>query len=421
MIPKNNPKKKKRGVASPRVEALAAEVQNHIQTWIQNAPLFREKLRSLTPDEQESFFLLLLGIGDDQIYALLQKLQGQEEKIDLALIKSLGDSGSSRAADLLHLMAASPSKAVVKSIRKSIFRLKSKGLPVEEMADPSPAIYHPPPPATSEGFISSIIAEGKRIVWLGRPRISQGMLSFSAVLSDLEGILDFIALEGSRKAFFEQLATFKEKYSWEVVEAAPEYCLGLMVEASEINPKKGRALPATYLEVQPLMGTPPPLPLRPLIYQYLEEGEAKSRTDLLDRSASLFQISPFQTWFLSAEEVQKYLPWLKESSASRLILTPYQKESRFMEIYRQVVHELFDEPRRFLYRRRLEEMAYVLWKKGQENDARISLAAALGLEKESGILSPHPFLLELVKRSLTLLWEGEREKKEEELSLIIRP
>ena len=169
------------------------------------------------------------------------------------------------------------------------------------------------------------------------------------------------------------------------------------------------------------MGSAPALPLRPLIYEYLPEEEAKTRHDLLDRSASLFQTSSFQTWFLEEGESKKYLNLLQEASASRLVLSPYQKESRLMEIYRQAVHELFDGARRLLYRRRLEEMAYVLWKQGRENEARVSLSAALGLENESTLLSPNPFLLELVKRSLLSLMEKEKEKQSEESGLIVRP
>jgi hypothetical protein len=194
-----------------------------------------------------------------------------------------------------------------------------------------------------------------------------------------------------------------------------------VVEAAEISQKKGKVLSPEFLKWRPLMGPTPALPVKPIIYQYLRKEEAESRTDLLDRSASLFQAPSLQSWFLEKEESQKYLSLLQQASESRLVLTPYQKESRVMEIYQQAVHELFDGPRRLLCRRRLEEMAYVLWKKGQENESRMSLAAAAGMEKESGILSPHPFLLELVKRSLAALIEEEKEKKDKEPGLIVRP
>jgi hypothetical protein len=51
----------------------------------------------------------------------------------------------------------------------------------------------------------------------------------------------------------------------------------------------------------------------------------------------------------------------------------------------------------------------------------MALAAGLGMESEGGILSLHPFLLELVKRSLTARLEEEAKKKEKESDLLIKP
>lgn len=420
---KNKPAKKNLGPVSPPVEVLLKEAEDHIQSWIQDTHPLLQKLGSLSPEEQEDFFLHLIKKGNEQVRLLLEALGGREERLDLALSKSLSHWVSPQAAGLLHRLAnLSPSKMVAKSIRKSIFRLKSKGLPVEEVVgDRSPAIYHPPRPPAPEGFLSSIDSVGNRMVCLARPQIPQGLAAFSGVIGDCEGIVDFNGFETSRKNFHEYVAVLQEQSSWEIVEANPAYCLGLFAEAAEVSQRKGKALPAEFLKWRPAMGSAPALPLRPLIYEYLKEEEAKSRPDLLDRSASLFQVPCFQTWFLEEGESQKYLTLLQEASASRLVLTPYQKESRLMEIYRQAVHELYDGPRRLLYRRRLEEMAYVLWKQGRENEARMSLAAAVGLENESELLSPNPFVLELVKRSLGSLMEKEKEKQSEEPGLIVRP
>jgi hypothetical protein len=94
-----------------------------------------------------------------------------------------------------------------------------------------------------------------------------------------------------------------------------------------------------------------------------------------------------------------------------------------MDIYRQAVEELFDKPRRALFRRRLEEMAYILWVTGKEKEARIALVAAREMEAVGGILYTHPFLLELIKRSLAARREeaaGEKEK-ERPTGLLIEP
>ncbi len=413
---------KKNPESPPKVEVLLWEAKDYMQSWIENPHPLLQRLQSLSLDEQENFFRHLLKNGNEQTPLLLEVLRGREEKLDLALARSLGHWFSPQAVDLLHRLAATaPSKSLSKAIRKSIFRLKSKGLPVEEFDDRPPAVYHPPPPAASEGFLTSIDFTGKRMVWLARPQIPQGMAAFSALISDYQGIIDFNGLETTRKNFHEYLATFQERVPWEIVEADPEYCLGLIAEAVELGQKQGQAPSPEFLKWQPLMGPAPALPVKPLIYRYLRKDEAESRTDLLDRSASLFQHPFFQSWFLEQEESQKYLTLLQQASESRLVLTPYQKENRVMEIHQQAVHELFDEPRRLLLRRRLEEMAYVFWKKGRENESRMSLAAASGLGKESGILSPHPFLLELVKRSLASFIEAEKEKKDKEPGLIVRP
>lgn len=421
MNPKNKPGKKKLSFLFPKVEAYVREAQENPQSLSKDPGPLIQKLRFLSSEELEIFFLHLFKEGNEQILLLVEAIRGKEEKLDLALAESLGHWVSPRATILLHAMAsAGSSKAIVKSIRKSIFRLKSKGLPVEEVGDRSPAVYHPPPPAASEGFLSSIDGGGNRMVWLVRPHLPQGVVAVHALVSDLEGIVDFDGFETSRKRFHEYLAQFLKEVPWEIVETDPDYCHGLIVEASEIGQKQGKSSSAEFLKWQPRMGSSRKLPLKPLIYQTLGEEEIKSRLDLLERSASLFQIHSFQSWFLEEKESQKYLALVQEAGSSRLVLTPYQKESRLMDIYRQAIHDLFDESRRLLYRRRLEEMAYLLWKKGQENEARISLAAAVGMEVGSGILAPHPFLLELVKRSLTALLEKEEKKKEREPELIVR-
>ncbi|MDH4266328.1 MAG: hypothetical protein OEW45_11865 [Deltaproteobacteria bacterium] len=408
---------------SPQVENLLKETKDHMEFWAKDRELLLSRLQLLSVEQQQAFFLNLYKQENDNLLPLLEALCGKEETVDLVLASTLGHWVSPQAAALLHRMAAAtPSKTVAKSIRKSIFRLKSIGLAVEEVGGTSPAVFQPPRLGPAEGFLSPIDPSGNRFVLLFQPQIPQGLAVMNTLISDSEGIVNFNAFETSRKNSHEYLTAFQMEYPFKLVEADPAYCLGLIMESYEIGQRKGKPPSADFLKWRPLMGTPAPLPLKPLIYQYIKEEEVKSRIDLLDRSGSLFQIASFQNWTLSEEEAQKYLILVKEASASRLILSPYQKESRVEDIYRQAVQEVFDESRRLLYRRRLEEMAYCLLQEEKEPEAQISLAAAVGLEKESGLLTPHPFLLELVKRSLGFLIEKEEEeRKRQESSLIVKP
>ncbi len=404
------------------IEALVKEAEENLQSWCRDPSPLLQKLEPFTPELQEDFFLSLLKKGNEDFLSLLEAVMGKEEKMDLAMARTLGRWNSPRAADFLrHLASSVSSRTVIKAIRKSIFRLRSQGWSVKDIGDSAPSVYRPLQPSSPEGFLSSVDSVGTRMVWLSRPQPLQGLFAFHALIGDLQGITDFSGFETSRKKFHDYLKEFREAVPWEIVEADPQYCHGLIIEASEINQRKGQPAPDGFSKWRPLMGNPPELPLKPLIYLYLPEEELKTRSELLDRSGSLFELSTFQAWLLEEEEMQKYLPLLKEASESRLVLTPYQKEGRVMEIYRQAVEELFDKTRRALFRRRLEEMAYVLWKTGKQNEAQMSLAAALGMESGGGIFFLHPFLLELVKRSLTARLEEEAKKKEKESDLLIKP
>jgi hypothetical protein len=407
----------------PQVELLLRETEDHLEAWGKETETLLPKIRLLPPEPQEMFFLGLFKKEHANLLPLLEALQGQEEKLDEVLASTLGFWNSPQAAALLQRMAAAtPSKGVAKAIRRSIFRLKSMGLPVEETADGSKPVFQPPRLGSAEGFLSPIDSAGSRMTLLFLPQMPQGMMATNTLINDLEGIVDFSAFEASRKHAYEYLEALQKESPFKLLEADPKYCLGLILEAFEIGQKKGKPPLPEFLKLRPLMGIPPPLPLQPIIYRSIKEEEAKSRPDLLDRSGSLFQVSFFESWVLRDEEMGKYLQFVKEASASRLVLSPYQKEARMQDIYRQAVQELFDEPRRLLYRRRLEEMAYCLLKEGKDLEARLSLAAAAGLEKESGLLTPHPFLLELVKRSLgAFLAREEKEEKQKDADLIIKP
>lgn len=418
---KKTPPREEKG-ASLEADAFLKEVEDNLEAWCEDATPALARLQSLSREGLERVFSSLVKNKAEEIYPFFQSILGREEKIDLPLADSLGRWNSPEAGILLQRLAEkSSSRAVLKNVRKSIFRLKSQGFKVDEIRDVSPAVFHPPQPVPAEGFLSALDGSGTRMVWLVRPQPPRGIAAFHALITDSQGIMDFQAFETSRKKFHEYVEEFRKQAPWEIVEADPEYCLGLMIEASDFHSKKGETPPGDFLKWKTVMGSPPAMPLRPLIHLHLREEEWKNRSDLLDRSGSLFESPSFHSWYLEEEEAGKYLTLLKEASESRLVLTPYQKEGRVMEIYRQAVEELFPRERRVLFRRRLEEMAYVFWKSGKESEAQMCFVAALGMESEGGILSIHPFLFEMVKRSLTVLLEEETKKQSKDGDLLIKP
>jgi hypothetical protein len=66
-------------------------------------------------------------------------------------------------------------------------------------------------------------------------------------------------------------------------------------------------------------------------------------------------------------------------------------------------------------------MAYLLFKLRKEEEAKLSLAVALDLEKPLNLIQPNPFLLQLIIKSIVTFLAEANEKRAKEPSLIIKP
>jgi len=115
------------------------------------------------------------------------------------------------------------------------------------------------------------------------------------------------------------------------------------------------------------------------------------------------------------------MPMKSGGRTVKIVLNPAQKEVRFQGIYQKASAELFSGKRKILYQRRLEEMAYVLFKLGRREEAKISLSVAKDLEKPLNPIQPDPFLFQLVTKSIFSLLAEAYEKKSKEVSLIVKP
>ena len=112
-----------------------------------------------------------------------------------------------------------------------------------------------------------------------------------------------------------------------------------------------------------------------------------------------------------------------EAEKSHIVLTPQQKDARLSSLYREALEGLFPEEQRLLWKRRLEEVAYILWKQGHEKEACRAVRAAIDLTTPFSPIDPNPFCWNLLLKSLYGLLETERGEREQEekSSLIIPP
>ena len=348
----------------------------------------------------------------------------QEPCLTIHVIEALARIPSPETALLLiGMMAKEEEKSVIKSIKRTLYKLRQKGVRWEEKPSKDEPILTAPKPEPPKGYLGAIDSTGSRIIVTARSQPLRGLLVVFSIVNDLEGIQQFNLKEFSKKGFKEFVKSSLSSVDFPIVDTPGAYCIHLFKEASSLHQRLSKPLPRGYhdaeREFKDITWDEP----APIIYQYIKEDEVKDRPHLLKESGKLHKITPFSTWFLSSQELQEYVSSIKEAQESRIVLTPDQKEGRLNNIYRDALEELFPEEKRFLWKRRLEEMAYILLKTGKEEEARQTLSAAIDLKDPFGPIDPNPFIWNLLLKSIYSLVEVDHEKKEEEekASLIVTP
>jgi hypothetical protein len=353
------------------------------------------------------------------LYPLLEKDPQTAGKL-AELMVAIRDRMTGRL--LRRMLEVTFDKRARRIIKRSLYRLKGKGIPVEEiLSDKGRPILRPLRAEPKEGFVSGIDSLGYRFLWLIIPHPGRGLTVMHGIVSDREGIIDFSQEEMTRKGFRSFFEEVQEKNPFPFVEADSSYVAFLFTQGYQLNLQEKRNLPQDYLRAKSeIEGVKKEYP-RALIYSYLRADEIGEDDRMLRKGGDLLKAEIFSSWRIEEEQIRPYADEVWEAEESKIVLNPTQKEARFQGIYQRALSELFSGERRFLYQRRLEEMAYVLFKLGREEEAKISLAVAMDLEKPLNPIQPDPFLFQLVVKSIFSLLAEAYEKKSKEPSLIVKP
>jgi hypothetical protein len=363
------------------------------------------------------------GKSDEEIFQSLQSLLGKDSKFDGHLAESLTTLSDMKTAKLLQrMLKVSKEKKVQKMIKRSLYRLKSKGFSIEGTPfNKEASILRPVQVEPPKGMAGGFDSVGQRFLLLVIPHSSRGGTVMEGVISDTLGLVSFSGEEMTRKGIRVFLEEIQKKSPFPLVEMEASYVGFLFAQAYRSILERKEAVLQDYLRLKSEIEDVKKEYERPLIYSYLPSDEVAGEDRWLGRGGDLLKGDLFSGWRIEEDLIRRYADEVREAEESKIVLHPTQKEARFQGIYQKALSELFSGERRFLYKRRLEEMAYLLFKLGKEEEARLSLAVALDLEKPLNLIQPNPFLHQLIVKSiLTLIAEG-NEKRAKEPSLIVRP
>jgi hypothetical protein len=361
-------------------------------------------------------------VKPEEILKGISSYVADEPTLAFPLIDALGGVPTAQTAQLLEeMMAVLQDKKAIKGIKQTLYRFKQKGLEWERKTSHERPILRPPHAGAPQGYVGALDSTGSRVIVIARPRPQGGARVYFSIVSDREGIqrleVTDLTIKGLR-AFVDESLSAEE---FPVVEAPAGYCVHLVREAAGLSQRLDKPIPLGYTE-QGLRDVTWDGPV-PLIYRHIQEESVRDDARLFKESGELHKLAPFSSWFLHPDDVRPYAEAIKEAEKSHLVLTPQQKDARLSSLYREALEGLFPEEQRLLWKRRLEETAYILWKQGREQEATLAVRAALDLKTPFSPIDPNPFCWNLLFKSLYGLLETERgeREQEEQSSLIVTP
>lgn len=388
----------------------------------QVAALVKELLASPRPAALEDIGQLGHRAPDMALFALEKVVYGEAQDLALAALEALGHIRSQAAASLLSRLAQdAPGAQRRKAARRALHYLKSAGFAA--VAPALPQVLAPPRPAYTpyRAFASHIDGRGYRLAHLGLEDRSGGIHALRALASDEVGLKDLaVALRGKKRFDREAAALLKAEFpTW--VEIPPPYGQYLIKEAAALNRHTSQGIPWAYLAWQGAVENAPVAYQQPLIYEELSAVEVRLNPAYLEGSPELLNLKEFATWPLEGEQVRPYREEFQGLESGPIALPESVKQKQQEDLLDRATTQLFDARARARYRRRLEEMAYVLLRTDRGREARRALAAALALTGAAPsplqMESPqrHPFLAALIQVGMERAAEVEERPKRQGL------
>lgn len=371
--------------------------------------------------DQWGITLAQLQDGSISVEDLEQRI-GQDPATDLALAALLGDYPQPAAAQVLVAWENKvQDKSLRREIHRSLYKLTQKGItvdrPAQELA-PRPILT----PVEPEGYLSAMDGHGDRLVWLVKSRVGGGLHYLSALVNEPEGLRHIEGAEVTRKAIRMMRQDLSDNHRITMVEAPWRYCDFVMHTGYErARARDGKAVESYPALRSHLISTPAQPAEAPIPPELLAETTAVSE-NLLVTSVQLFEEPELQRWLLDQTQIHPYIEQITQAQESPIILNRYQQQDRLQTVIDTAINDLFSGENGQTYARRLEETAFYLTATERPEAAKRALAVALALkqnERGKGI----PFCEELVRQSIALHYQVERQKEQEEAqsSLIMKP
>jgi hypothetical protein len=354
-----------------------------------------------------------VAAGTIEAAALLPHLAGAGAEPLVDALGVLADTPAA-AALLADLEAHAPNRSLRKALRRALYVVRQRGVPLPERAaaeKPAPRVVEP----DVEGLLSHVDGRGDRLAWLVRPQAAGGALLVAAQLNEPEGLRDVQLADVTRKQLRAARQQLERDAGLRLVPADWHVVDALLVEAHERAQSDDRH--RDYLRLRARLVTTPPRPPAEPVSRHVATPGPDEAAALGADSGALLALPEFVTWWPAPEALA---PWMEEIGALRdspLVVSRAAQEERVRDVIRTAIATLVPAA---VFARRLEGSAYVLAETGRAPAARQALAVAAALRAAPDRVADVPFAVAYVERALgRVLAAASAEQKEAERSALV--
>jgi hypothetical protein len=367
---KNKIKKKK----SPNKTTLSAKEEEILSGILKNP-------ENITPDNIKDYIT-----SSEMAIGLVERLP-------------IEDPGT---IDLLYMVEdAFDEKNVLKAVKKTLFKLKQKGIKIPFRNKPQSTFFPPKKQETESPkvYISSIDAEGGQSILFMIPHIYKGVEVGIGVVNYNSGIEYFIYNHCGKKRSKEIKKYFIEQ-NRRVVETSMPHAATILENAYKRDELKAGESVADYLKLRPWLLENITLRDESIIYDFMSKQEMSEVDVTESRIENLFEHELMESWIINPDDIKPVLDDILKVDDSPIIISGDQKIDRVNEIKKKALSALYPETKRLILKDILEETAYIFYKLEEEEYGRICVAAAREVRESSS--GRDLFLMYLLERSLGL-------------------
>ncbi|HYR54744.1 MAG TPA: hypothetical protein VEM39_01420 [Myxococcaceae bacterium] len=307
---------------------------------------------------------------------------------------------SVRARDprLAEALSSSARKPLAKAAKKSLYQLRSLGLPIPERSEPPAAPPIAAPVEELPSLLSSVSGEGEQALLIPRTLRGGGVELLQIIISDEKGITEVIASDVGRSAYRKQLREIRAGRAAPAVEIPREEAKRILSAAAALNVPSGNPYPAGAEEALRHLS------LAPQSEEWAIPPPVAEDERLAIQGSQLHTEPEMQPWLPPEPQIRVLAARMDQVTHSPLELSEAQRSQQILNLFHTAAREFFTPAMLKLYAGRLWRMASYF--EGTKRDRQAQIARAEARRMFHGAVEPFSrfgeFLFEKV------LWLSQR-------------